>query len=136
MKQTLTLTLTALVAAVALAGTPAAFPPWGVTLGYLDTSVPPGMDFFRYANGSWLRSAVIPPDRRVAGVNLELDLGNEAKLRAIVAKLQATPQAALSAEERKLRDLYLAYEDTAAIERAGLGPVQADLTRIAALQSY
>ena len=65
------------------AGAPsgAVFPPWGVTLAYMDPSVGPGSDFFRYTNGGWLKTAVIPPDRQLAGVNLELDKGNEAKLK-------------------------------------------------------
>jgi len=120
---------------VALATTQAVFPPWGVTLDYVDASVPPGADFFRYTNGGWLKSATIPPDRRAAGINLELDKGNEAKLRTILATLIAKPDSALSAEERKLRDFYNAFQDTAAIENAGLAPVRADLERIAALQS-
>ena len=120
---------------VALATAQAVFPPWGVTLDYVDASVPPGADFFRYSNGGWLKSATIPPDRRAAGINLELDKGNEAKLRTILATLIAKPDSALSAEERKLRDFYNAFQDTAAIENAGLAPVRADLERIAALQS-
>jgi putative endopeptidase len=120
------------------AGAPsgAAFPPWGVTLTYMDPSVAPGTDFFRYTNGTWLKSAVIPPDRQVAGVNLELDRGNEARLKSIIAGLTAKPEGQLSAEERKLRDLYNAFEDTQAIEAAGLASVQGELTRIAALKTH
>lgn len=128
------LTVAALVP-FAHAATPPAFPPWGVTLAYIDTGIAPGADFFRYSNGGWLKSAVIPPDRQVAGVNLELDKGNEAKLQSIVAGLRNSPDGKLSAEERKLRDLYNAFMDTAAIDGAGLTPIKADLERIAALQS-
>ena len=119
----------------AYATAPAVFGPWGVTLGYMDPQVSPGADFFRYSNGGWLKSAVIPADRRIAGVNLELDTGNEAKLRSIVQGLAAQPDGALSAEERKLRDLYNAFEDTHAIEAAGITPIRPDLERIAALNS-
>jgi putative endopeptidase len=119
-----------------LAAAPPVFPPWGVTLDFMDTTVAPGADFFRYTNGGWLKSAVIPPDRQVAGVNLELDKGNETKLKSIVAELRSTPDAKLGAEERKLRDFYNAFEDTAAIETAGLTPVAADLRRIGALKTY
>jgi len=112
----------------------AVFGPWGVSLGYVDASVRPGDDFFRYTNGGWLKTAIVPPDRSVAGVNLELDKGNEAKLKSIVADLEAKP--VLDAEERKLRDFYDAFEDTKAIEAAGLSPVKADLARIAALDSH
>ena len=126
---------TAALIGVALAAGRPVFGPWGVTLTYMDTSVTPGADFFRYTNGAWLKSAVIPPDRRVAGVNLELDQDNEAKLRSIVEAVRAKPEAALSAEERKLRDLYGAFMDTRGIEAAGLAPVRADLDRISALHS-
>jgi putative endopeptidase len=112
------------------------FGPWGVTLADMDTSVSPGNDFFRYSNGGWLKTAVIPPDRQIAGVNLELDKENEARLKDIVASLAVKSDAALSAEERKLRDLYNAFENTRQIEAKGLAPVKADLERIAALKSY
>src|SRR5580704_197421 len=110
------------------------FPPWGATLDYVDPGVSPGEDFFRYGNGGWLKTATIPPDRQVAGVNLELDKGNEAKLKDIITSLLAKPDDALTAEERKLRDLYKAFEDTAAIDAAGITPIKAELDRIASLQ--
>jgi len=118
----------------AAAATPE-FPPWGVTLSDMDPSVRPGADFFRYTNGAWLKTATIPPDRRIAGVNLELQRRNEADLKAIVASLSTRSDAQLSTEERKLRDLYNAFENTQQIEAAGLQPVEADLARIAALKT-
>ena len=111
------------------------FGPWGLSLDYIDTSVKPGDDFFRYSNGGWLKTATIPPDRTVAGVNLELDKGNEEKLQTIVAALEAKPYAALTDEERKLRDFYDAFEDVKAIDAAGLKPVKADLAAIAKLRT-
>ncbi len=71
----------------------------------------------------------------MAGVNLEVDQGNESKLKRIVEALRARPDSSLTAEERKLRDLYGAYIDIKGIEAAGLAPVRADLERIGALQT-
>ena len=88
MRTTRAAALTAGLVSVAFAASPATKPvfgPWGVTLAYMDTSVGPGSDFFRYTNGGWLKTAVIPPDRQFAGVNLELDKENEARLKSIVA---------------------------------------------------
>ncbi|HEX4301680.1 MAG TPA: M13 family metallopeptidase [Rhizomicrobium sp.] len=119
-------------AGVALAGAPA-IKPWGVELNYIDPSVKPGDDFFAYANGNWLKHDVIPADRTYSGVNLELDLQNEAKLKGLVADLAKTPDDKLSPEGRKLRDLYNAFMDTRQIEAAGLTPAQADLKSIAGL---
>jgi putative endopeptidase len=108
-------------------------PPWGVDMKYLDRSVKPGDDFFAYANGGWLKSSEIPADRSYAGVNLELDLKNEARLKQLVADLAAKPDGQLGGEERKLRDLYDDFLDLSGIEAAGLKPVETNLGRIAAL---
>ena len=107
--------------------------PWGIYLNYMDTAQKPGDDFFVYGNGAWLKTAKIPSDRSYAGVNLEIDKQNEARLRGIVADLSARKN--LSPEETKLRDFYNAFVDQKAIDAAGLKPAQADLTRIAALKT-
>jgi predicted metalloendopeptidase len=112
-----------------------AFPPFGLSLDYIDTSVAPGNDFFGYSNGGWLKTAKIPADRTYAGVNLELDLENEKRLNGIITELASKPDASLTAEERKLRDLHAAYMDTAKIDADGLTPIKADLDKIAALKT-
>ena len=65
-------------AAVSAADTPAApaaapvaaaplpssdFGPWGLDLTARDPSVRPGADFYMFANGHWIATNVIPPDR-------------------------------------------------------------------------
>jgi predicted metalloendopeptidase len=99
----------------------------------VDRSVRPADDFFAYANGNWLKTARIPDDRSYAGVNLEINLRNEERLKAILADLGARPDGALTPEERKLRDLFAAFTDTVAIEAHGMGPARADLAAIAGL---
>jgi putative endopeptidase len=113
----------------------AAIGKWGVDLGYMDASVKPGDDFFRYANGAWLKTAQIPPDRSYAGVILDLRKGNEDRLKTIFAELDASPAASLTDEQHKLRDLYDAFVDQKAIDAAGLAPAKADLDAIAALKT-
>ena len=39
----------------------------GIDLAGIDHSVAPGDDFYKYANGAWIKTAVIPPDRAVEG---------------------------------------------------------------------
>jgi putative endopeptidase len=133
------------VAALMLAGCAASFaamaqpsgkpavPPWGVDLSMMDTSVRPGNDFFLYANGTWMKHDVIPADRSYSGVNLELDRQNEDRLKTIVAGLQA--KADPTAEEKKLRDFYGAFEDQKQIDAGGMKPAQADLAALAGLKT-
>lgn len=109
--------------------------PWGVELGYIDKGVKPGDDFFAYANGNWVKHSSIPADRTYAGVNLELDLQNDARLKGLVHELSTTPDAKLSPEGRKLRDLYNAYMDNKQIEANGLKPAEADLAKIDSYKS-
>jgi predicted metalloendopeptidase len=45
----------------------------GIALNNLDRSVNPGDDFFRFANGEWLKRTDIPADRGSIGVFVELD---------------------------------------------------------------
>ena len=130
-----TVLLCTAVSAIAISAYAAApaIAPWGVDLGYIDKSMAPGADFFAYANNGWSKTAVIPPERSFAGVNLELDKQNEERLKAIIAALHA--KKAPSDEERKLRDLYDAFTDQAAIEASGLSRAEADLKTIASLNS-
>jgi putative endopeptidase len=108
---------------------------WGVDLSGLDTSVKPGDDFFLYVNGTWVKNAVIPPDRSSAGSFQNLQILSEQRMRTIVDGIEARDYATLSPEEKKLRDLYDAFVDTKEIEAHGLDPVKADLDYFAHLKS-
>ena len=111
------------------------FGTWGMDLGAMDKSVKPGDNFFQYSAGNWLKAAVIAPDRSQSGAFQDLQILSERRMRAIVDDLEKKPEASLSPGERKLRDLYDAFEDTAAIEAAGLKPVQKDLDYLNGLKT-
>jgi len=108
---------------------------WGVDLSSLDSAVKPGDNFFLHMNGGWLRTATIPADRSSTGSFQDLQILSEERLKTIVADLEKKPEAGLSPEEKKLRDLYDAFMDTAAIEAKGLAPVQKDLDYLAGLKT-
>jgi len=108
---------------------------WGVDLTSLDRSLKPGDNFFLYVNGGWLKTATIPPDRAQMGSFQDLQILSEERLKTIVNDLEKTPEAKLSPEEKKLRDLYDAFVDTSAIEAKGLAPVQKDLDYLAGLKT-
>jgi putative endopeptidase len=109
--------------------------PWGVDLAAMDRSTRPGDDFFQFVNGAWLAKVEIPPERTNAGTFQDLQILSESRLKELAAALDMRPYASLDPEEKKLRDLYDAFEDTAQIEARGLGPANADLGEIARLKT-
>src|SRR5215470_11840506 len=104
---------------------------WGFDTAAMDKSVKPGDDFFMYANGTWYKTAEIPPDRATTGSFQDLRILSEKRMQEIAASLDSKKD--LTPEETKLRDLYDAYNDQAQIDKNGIAPAQKDLDRIAGL---
>src|ERR1041384_8087751 len=104
----------------------------GLDLAGMDRSVEPGDDFFRYANGGWLRATPIPPDRSGYGAFAMLDEeGNRRTADLIRAADKA--HAPAGSEMRQIGDYYAAYMDEQAIEAKGLTPIKAELDQINAI---
>ena len=108
---------------------------WGVDLAGMDTAIKPGDDFYHYVNGTWIKRAEIPADRASIGSFDTLRTLSETRMKAIMADLNAKPESELTADERKLRDLYNAFVDVKQIEDRGLEPVKADLDYLAGLKT-
>jgi predicted metalloendopeptidase len=107
---------------------------WGLDLAAGDRSVKPGDDFYRYADGNWLDTTRIPPDRTSWSSFVELGERSEREIHEIAESLPAdAPQ---GSTEQKAGDFYRAYLDTAAIEQKGLAPVLPGLQAIAAARTH
>jgi len=120
---------------LALAGFSAqANPSHGLDLLHHDPAVRAQDDLFRAANGGWLQSTEIPADKSTYGAFAVLRDLSDARVRTIVEELAASKQEAGSLEF-KIGNFYSSFMDTAAIERAGLKPVQPLLSSIQNLKS-
>ncbi len=117
---------------LASAGALAADGPVGVDLKGIDHAVQPGDDFDNYANGGWRKTAEIPADRASTGVFLEVFQKAE-KRNAELIKAAGDSQAAAGSNQRLIADYYKAYMDDAAIEKAGLKPLEPALASIDAI---
>jgi predicted metalloendopeptidase len=120
-----------LAAAVAGAATPAPSP-HGLDLAGIDRSVAPGDDFFRYANGAWLKANEIPPDRSSYGPAEQLAELTAERTAELIRNAAAA--AAAGSEARKIGDYYASFMDEAGIETKGLEPLQPALRRIDAIK--
>ncbi len=104
----------------------------GISTAAMDTSVQPGDDFYGYANGNWQRTTEIPADRASIGGFYIAALETERQTTELVQGIVNSNPAAGSNEAR-IANFYNAYNNTAAIDAAGMAPVQADLQRINAI---
>ncbi|HVZ63809.1 MAG TPA: M13 family metallopeptidase [Lacunisphaera sp.] len=102
--------------------------------GYMDTSVSPGVDFARYAAGSWMKENPVPADKSRWGAFNELDQYNQNALKGILESAAARSHEPGSVEQ-KVGDFYASAMDAAAIEAAGLKPIATDLEQVAAIKS-
>ncbi len=124
-------------AASAASAAPAApakpvYGPWGVDYASMDRTVKPGDDFFAYAEGSWLKTTPIAPDKASAGYNSDLPDLAERDVRQIVEDAQKHPTTPIA---KQIGDFYAAWMDQAGIEARGTKPLQPYLARIAAIGS-
>ena len=106
----------------------------GIDLAGIDHSVKPGDDFDAYANGAWLRTAVIPADRASTGVFLQVF--NKAEQRnAELIKAATASKAPAGSNARKIADYYAAFMNQGRIATQGLTPLKPQLARIDAIAS-
>jgi predicted metalloendopeptidase len=92
-------------------------------------------DFYAYVNGAWLKQAQIAPDRARAGTFEDLREANTQRLLKVLSQVKAD-DALLDTPGKRLAVAYYASGmGTAAIERAGLTPLQPLLSAIDALEA-
>ena len=104
----------------------------GIDVAGIDRSVPPGNDFFLYANGTWVKNTTIPDDQSRWGTFNILNAESLERTRALLEET-ARSNAPAGSEERKLGDFYASYLDEATVEARGLAPLRPQLTAIAAI---
>ncbi|MDB5476289.1 MAG: peptidase, partial [Phenylobacterium sp.] len=103
---------------------------WGYDLSGRDANVSPGEDFFQYANGSYLKSLVIPADRTRFGAFDALNELSQNRMRAVVEKTAGDKAA--TGDKAKVGGLYRSFQDEAKVEALGAKPMAADLAKVKA----
>ena len=102
----------------------------------MDTTVNPADDFFRFANGTFVKNAHIPDDQSRWGSFDSLHQENIKKLHTILDECAAKKDAAKGSAEQKVGDYFASGMDTAAIEKKGYEPLKPMLTKIDAVKDY
>ncbi len=120
--------------ALAVGAANAADAPQDFLAAHLDTSVDPGVDFFEYANGGWLKAHPIPASEAAWSIGNEVDEELYARLRAISEAAAATA-AAPGSDSQKIGDFWATAMDVAKADRLGVQPLNAELARLDAIDS-
>ncbi|HVW94551.1 MAG TPA: M13 family metallopeptidase [Mucilaginibacter sp.] len=98
----------------------------------IDTTVKPGEDFFKFANGGWLKRNPIPPAYSRWGIG---NVVNE-ELRDRLKKINEDAlkaQAAEGTNTQKIGDFYYSGMDTTDIEKQGIDPLKSEMDKIEAV---
>ncbi|MFA7324264.1 MAG: M13 family metallopeptidase [Candidatus Nanopelagicales bacterium] len=86
-----------------------------------DPSVDPGADFYRFANGGWLKTHPIPAGFGAWGSFEEVQTRNEDLIHDLLQKAASSPKNEL---DRMLGDYFTSGMDTEAIECAGITAIE------------
>ncbi|WP_452220533.1 M13 family metallopeptidase [Lacinutrix salivirga] len=113
----------------------------GINLDYMDTSIKPSEDFFKYVNGKWLDTNEIPDDRSTWGSFAELRKMTDADALAILEeamtndkdlnKIQVLP----GSDQEKAVHYYQTIMDTEGRNKQGLEPIKPYLAKIDAIKN-
>lgn len=101
---------------------------FGFDLAGMDTTVKPGDDFYRYANGNWDKTTEIPADRSSYGMFEKLQDLSQDRTRGILEDAALQPGS-------KIGDFYASFLDEASADGRGFEPVRPWLEAISATTS-
>jgi len=119
-----------IVCATLVAGAPVA--EQGANNDGIDHSIRPGDDFYRYANGGWLQSVVIPPGQDSYDNRLMMRNESAKRVSGLVHDA-ASSHPAKGTIPQKVGDYYASVMDEAAIEAKGLRPLADQMATISAI---
>ncbi len=96
----------------------------------MDTAIKAGDDFYKYANGNWLKNNPIPAEYSRYGAFEVLEEQNYKQMEEILKEVSADKSAKAGSVNQKIRDFYNTGMDTLAIDKAGFTPIAESFARI------
>lgn len=101
---------------------------------FVDPSVSPREDFFRYAVGKWLSANPIPANERSWGIGDVVQEETYRRLVSINDEAATASGAAAGSAAQKIGDFWHAAMDTTTIEKQGFEPLREEFARIEAVK--
>ena len=104
----------------------------GLDPSEVDRSIKPGDDFYRYANGGWLKTAVIPAGQSSFDTRAILVQKTSQRVSDLIQDAASAKNPKGSAAQ-KVGDYYASFVDQDGIETKGLTPLAGEMAEIAAI---
>ncbi|WP_375447761.1 M13 family metallopeptidase [uncultured Fibrella sp.] len=99
----------------------------------MDASVKPGDDFYRYANGTWLKTNAVPASKTSWGSFNELREKSVEAMRSLLEEAAKNPKKGHL--QQMVGDFYASGMDSLTIEKRGWDPLKPDFARVDKLQN-
>ncbi|MEZ0486575.1 M13 family metallopeptidase [Fibrella aquatica] len=99
----------------------------------MDMSVKPGDDFYRYANGTWLKTNTVPASKTSWGSFNELREKSVEAMRSLLQEAAKNPKKGRL--QQMVGDFYASGMDSLTIEKRGWEPLKPDFARVDKLQN-
>lgn len=100
------------------------------SLDYMDKTVDPGKDFYKYATGTWTKNNPVPADKARWGSFNELNDRNYFLIHGILESAKNDKSAAAKSPTKQVGDFYASAMNTGKIEQLRFKPIEADLEKI------
>jgi putative endopeptidase len=100
----------------------------------MDRSVKPGDDFYRYANGGWLKTVIVPPSQPNYGTSAMLIEKTSERVRNLIQEAAAS-HSGKGSMAQKVGDYYASFMGEDGIEAKGFRPLAGELAAISAISN-
>ena len=107
----------------------------GINVPFMDKSVKPSEDFFKFVNGTWLKNTEIPADKTRWGSFDELRQNTDKDALAILKEASKNPKYKSNTDQGKAIIMYKAAMDTVARNKQGITPLAPYLAKINAVKN-
>ncbi len=106
-----------------------------IDISNIDFNINPGDDFFKFANGNWLKNNPVPPDKVRYGAFDELTDLNQIQIRTLIEEASKN-NSQKGSDYQKVGDFYLSGMDSVKIENDGIQPIKIFLDDIRNIASF
>ena len=107
----------------------------GINIAYMDKTIKPTDDFFKFVNGTWLKNTEIPKDRIRWGSFDELRKKTDIDAMAILKAAAKNTKYKSSTDQGKAVNLFKSILDTVGRNKTGIAPLKPYLAKIDAVKN-